>query len=110
MVPWKIRTLGLLLLYAVSWWAIRTLLSAQHADRDPSWIVADEFSALAGLSLLFPIETLSQAGLSFVFFRFWDVCKIFPADWLETLPVPWGILLDDVVALFYTALCLWLLA
>jgi len=77
---------------------------------DPAWVVADEYWALAAIALFMPVRQLETAGLAFFFFRFWDICKIFPADWAEKLPAPWGILLDDVVAMLYTTLCLWLIA
>ncbi len=76
---------------------------------DPAWVVADEYWALAAITLFMPVCQIEIAGFAFFFFRFWDICKIFPADWVENLPAPWGILLDDVVAMLYTALCLWLI-
>jgi len=106
-LPWGWR----LVLVGIGW-----LLSALFMVRllgkvpgDPSWVVADEYWALAAVALFVPVRQLEIAGLAFLLFRFWDICKIFPADWLENLPAPWGILLDDVVAMIYTTLCLWLI-
>ena len=106
-LPWTWR----LVLVGTGW-----LLSALFIVRllgkissDPAWVVADEYWALAAIAVFIPVHRLEIAGLAFFFFRFWDICKIFPADWVENLPAPWGILLDDVVAMIYTTLCLWLI-
>ncbi len=107
-LPWAWR----LILVGIGW-LISALLMVRllgKASEDPAWVVADEYWALASIAVFIPVHQLEIAGLAFFFFRFWDICKIFPADWVENLPAPWGILLDDVIAMLYTALCLWLIA
>lgn len=77
-------------------------------SRDPSWVVSDEMQAVFVLSCLYPLTSLHEAVSAFLFFRFWDIVKLWPADQAESLPFPWGILADDVIAALYTCLCLWL--
>lgn len=103
-LAWPLGPLLGLGLWGFSYYAITQTLPTPKAD--PPWIVADEFSAYALLPLLYPITTWKVALWSFVLFRFWDICKIEPAGWLEKRPGALGILLDDVVAIIYTALCL----
>ncbi len=106
-LPWAWRIALITIGWLFSAWAIVQLLG--RIPTDPPWIVADEYWALAAIALFMPIREPEIAALAFFFFRFWDICKVFPADWVEDLPTPWGILLDDVVAMFYTTLCLWLI-
>lgn len=47
--------------------------------------------------------------LTFVIFRFFDIAKIFPAKYFDKMHNPWGVMLDDVVAGIYSALCLYLI-
>jgi phosphatidylglycerophosphatase A len=109
-LPWLLRSGLALTGWLVSAWLLRQSLGKMPDDPDPRWIVADEYWALALLPTLVPLTSPTMAALAFFFFRFWDICKVFPADWVEALPVPWGILVDDVVAMIYAALCLLLIA
>jgi len=109
-LPWPVRSGLALTGWLFSAWFLRQTLGKSPADPDPRWIVADEYWALALLPALLPLNSPTMAVLAFFFFRFWDICKIFPADWVEELPAPWGILADDIVAMLYTALCLLLIA
>lgn len=107
---WLPLPAGLLLWAAAvlaSQWAFRR---ASPTDPDPSWIVADEILALWLVGLLLSPATFQEGLLAFFLFRFWDITKLWPALLAEKLPGFWGILADDLVAAFYTLLCLWLLA
>ncbi len=107
-VSWLVALLLAMGVWLTSWYAIRQVLPAQK-KADPPWVVADEFSAYALLPVLYPLTTWEAALWSFILFRFWDICKIEPAGWLEKKSGATGIMLDDVVAIAYTALCLKLL-
>lgn len=90
-----------------------TLLSHRRLkplpDPDPRWFVADEMLAFILIGLLYPLPSLMHLCLAFILFRFWDIVKLWPADVLETLPEPWGILADDTIAALYTWGCLLLI-
>ncbi|MEN3040058.1 MAG: phosphatidylglycerophosphatase A [Bacteroidia bacterium] len=76
---------------------------------DPPWVVADEIFAVLTVGLFYPLDSMQALAGTFIFFRFWDVAKIYPMDIAERWPAPWGIFGDDVVAAAYTLACLVLL-
>lgn len=78
-------------------------------EMDPSWIVADEILALLSIALIHPLGDWVGLASGYVFFRFWDIVKVYPMDISEKLPPPWGIFADDMVAAIYTLACLMLL-
>lgn len=82
--------------------------SAEHAKTDPSPFVLDEVAG-QWLALAFvPADGLHSlalsAGLALVFFRIFDIVKLWPANRLERLPAGWGICLDDMLAGLYAGL------
>jgi len=80
---------------------------------DPGIVVIDEIvGQLITLSLV-PANPLAILA-GFLLFRFFDIVKPFPVDWIDQhLHGGLGIMLDDVVAGLYALLvlhlCLWLL-
>lgn len=82
-------------------------------DKDPKWVVIDEWAGLA-LSLLpiyinpsFPPHIL--ALFLFTAFRFLDILKPFPVSKLEALPGAFGVMADDIGAgaiILISCLCL----
>lgn len=91
----------------LSLWSHRLIQPLPEAD--PRWFVADEMVAFILVSVLYPLSTLAHLGVAFVLFRFWDIVKLWPADALEALPEPWGVLADDMIAAIYTWGCLLLI-
>jgi phosphatidylglycerophosphatase A len=98
---------------------VRLINSVQRrvAEHDPSWIVIDE---LVGMSIAFilPLMIIPNLGISiyiygiisFILFRFFDITKIYPANWLDrNLKHGWGVILDDIVSGLYSACILLLL-
>ncbi len=68
---------------------------------DPSQCTIDEFAG-TWISLLFiPKQWITVLG-AFVIWRILDIVKPFPADKAENLKGGLGIMLDDVIAGFYT--------
>lgn len=63
--------------------------------------VVGQWITLAGL-----VPSALTLVLGFVLFRVMDVLKPFPARRLESLPVGWGVMADDVVAGVYAAIAL----
>jgi phosphatidylglycerophosphatase A len=86
---------------AVSVW------SAGEAEKafghDSRKIVIDEWAGMF-ISLLFLPVRLDVFVAAFVFFRFYDVIKPYPADRCERLPGGWGVTFDDVFAAVYVNL------
>ena len=86
---------------AVSVW------SAGRAEKtfghDSRKIVIDEWAGMF-ISLMFLPARLDVYIAGFVFFRFYDVIKPYPADRCERLPRGWGVTFDDVFAAIYANL------
>jgi len=126
---------GLTTLDSVVWWLWHTSLwvtllgfswaviaGGDRAEgvfgQDPSEVVADETAGQCIPLLAIPPafiaggwwEALLGLGLAFVFFRAFDILKVFPSNVLQRVPGAWGILLDDLVAGVYAAGCLWLVS
>ena len=74
---------------------------------DPGAVVIDEIAA-------FPIVfaavdfTPWSAVLGFIWFRLFDISKLWPVKRLEELPGGWGVMADDLGAGVYAGAALWL--
>jgi len=87
------------------WAASRT--EKLSGTKDPSKVVIDEVAGqfIALLPVPFLInEAWWAAILAFVFFRFFDIVKPYPARKFESLESGLGIMADDVVAGIYAAI------
>jgi phosphatidylglycerophosphatase A len=73
--------------------------------KDPSCIVIDEVSGML-LSLLFIPPDLKYIIAAFFLFRIFDTLKPFPAGRLQSLKGSAGIMIDDIIAAFYTNILL----
>ncbi|HHM23851.1 MAG TPA: phosphatidylglycerophosphatase A [Bacteroidetes bacterium] len=89
-----------LLLFVLGVWASGAVAS-REGKKDPSKVVIDEMAGMAVSLLLAPHSWLAY-GVAFAFFRLFDIRKPFPIRHFERLPGGWGIMLDDVVAGFYS--------
>jgi phosphatidylglycerophosphatase A len=73
--------------------------------KDAGYIVIDEVAGMS-LSLLFlPVNSVTLF-CAFVLFRGFDAFKIYPADKLQHCRGSKGVMLDDIIAGFYTNLIL----
>ena len=71
---------------------------------DPKEIVIDEFIGQAVVLIFLPL-TLKNYLLGFIFFRFFDIYKPIPINYLENkYKNAFGIIIDDIVAAFYALL------
>ncbi len=90
---------------AVSIWA------ASQAEpilgHDSKKIVIDEWAGMF-ISLVFLPYRLDVYAAGFIFFRFYDVIKPFPAGYSERYPGGWGVTLDDLFAGIYANLTCWI--
>lgn len=69
--------------------------------KDPKQCTIDEFVG-TWISLLFIPKTILFISAAFIIWRVFDIYKPFPVNLVEKLKGGWGIMLDDVIAGFYT--------
>lgn len=103
-------------LFILCWFAI-LLLSFWSSDKagkifgvtDDGRIVIDELIGYLTTVALLPFSW-STAIAAFFLFRLFDIVKVWPASWFDTkVKNGFGVVMDDVVAGIYAALCLRLL-
>ena len=70
-------------------------------DHDPSEVVIDEVVGM-GISLFMLPHSLGFYLLAFILFRIFDIVKPWFIYRIQNLPGGWGIMLDDVLAGFFT--------
>ena len=99
--------------YAVAFLAITLLgiwsskvYSERVGEEDPDEVVIDE---VVGILAVFFFVKPTPLGLvlAFFLFRFFDILKPPPVNWLERFPHGFGIMLDDIGAGILTGLTLW---
>lgn len=92
---------------------ITTIFSCFLADKiqrenslhDPQWIVIDEVLGMATAWLFQQNSSLSHLLILFLFFRFFDIIKIYPASYLDKkVTHGYGTILDDIVSGLYAGL------
>jgi phosphatidylglycerophosphatase A len=93
------------LLFVVGVW------SAGKAERafgrvDPGQVVIDEILGQIITFVATPRVHWAWLIVGFILFRVFDVTKPFPARRAERFPGGWGIMLDDIVAGFYSLVVL----
>ena len=81
---------------------------------DPKEIIIDEFLGIyLTMILSYKFNELNISVyliLSFIFFRFFDILKIFPANWIDNkIKNSYGIIFDDLIAGIYTAIIIGLI-
>jgi phosphatidylglycerophosphatase A len=90
---------------AVSIWTAS--LAEPMLGHDSKKIVIDEWAGMF-ISLVFLPYRLDVYIAAFIFFRFYDVIKPFPAGYSERYPGGWGVTLDDLFAGIYANLTCWI--
>ncbi|MEC7204176.1 MAG: phosphatidylglycerophosphatase A, partial [Pseudomonadota bacterium] len=91
------------LLFFAGIWASRIYIEISD-NKDPSPVVIDEVVGQAIAISFLPVG-LIEYTVAFVLFRFFDVTKIWPANWAEKRPNPGlAVMLDDVIAGLYAGL------
>lgn len=93
--------------YVVGFVAIPSVVCASGADKDPQWIVIDEWAGLFTALIAVAPREWHWVTVAFILFRFFDATKLGPIGWAEMLPGSWGIMADDIVAGAATALVIW---
>ena len=73
--------------------------------KDPARVVIDEVAGMC-IGLLFLPVHIKYLLCAFILFRFFDIVKPLLIRKMELLPGGWGIMMDDVLAGFYTNIIL----
>ena len=111
--------IGVVVSFAAGYWA--TGVETASSDvKDPGWIVIDEVAGqwIALLPLSFgaahvgmPITALWPGWIAaFLLFRLFDIWKPGPVGWADRKGGPLGVMLDDVIAGVFAAICVVILA
>jgi phosphatidylglycerophosphatase A len=98
--------IGCAVLFVIGIWASQKFLDDTGREDDPR-IVIDE--AVGQWIALIPVHDLMVTPLlAFLLFRFFDIYKPWPVSMIDRkIDGAWGVMLDDVMAGLYAALCVW---
>lgn len=101
---------GILLTYIIGERAVKKVM--ESTEHDPGFIVIDEVAGQL-IAFMFVSSKLQAAFnpwlylLGFLFFRLFDITKVWPANYFDReMEDSAGVMLDDCVAGVYAALCL----
>ena len=88
-----------------------TYFSSMTKTHDSKLIIIDEFLGIFTIFLFYDFIFIHNIFVTyfliFFLFRFFDITKIFPANYFDTnLKNAYGIILDDIIAGLYTVLTL----
>ena len=89
-----------------------TIYSYYKNNHDSSEIVIDEFLGIFFIMIFFEYFNFTNDKLMFflifIIFRFFDILKIFPANWIDKkIKNSFGVILDDIVSGVYCVLVLY---
>jgi phosphatidylglycerophosphatase A len=97
---------ALLITLVGTWAATRT--ESLSGKKDPGKVVIDEVAGQYIALIALPFASVTSAWpllvLAFIFFRFFDIVKPYPARRMESLQGGLGIMADDIVAGLYAAI------
>ncbi len=103
---WKYLLVWVVVVSLVGWWAAEKFEKAT-GEHDASAIVIDEVAGI-GFTLLFATPAIQSVTLAFLLFRFFDILKPWPVSWCDKkIEGGLGVMVDDLAAGVYAALCLW---
>ena len=104
--PWVGLGLGILFLVA---WLCSTRAERTLGYEDPGIVVIDEVFAMLLICYFLPVHSLLWYTFACILFRFFDIFKPYPINYVErTIKGGLGIMLDDVVAALYTLFILFI--
>ncbi|MGN0919981.1 MAG: phosphatidylglycerophosphatase A [Alphaproteobacteria bacterium] len=88
--------------------AIRPLIEGKQ-EKDPSFVIIDEFMGQLAVFCLIPKECMSPLILifGFLFFRLFDILKPWPASFFDRkVHTGFGVMMDDFAAAIYAMISL----
>ena len=91
-----------------------SIYTQKTKKHDASEIVIDEFIGINFIFIFYEHIVFENKLLFFsaifISFRFFDIIKIFPANWVDKkIKNSFGVVLDDIVAAFYCVILLYLI-
>jgi phosphatidylglycerophosphatase A len=93
-------TLLIIITLLTCWVTDKTQKSMQV--HDPQWIVIDEvLGMLTGWLFIYPLIDWKEILALFIFFRFFDIIKIWPASYFDRIQHGAGTILDDIISGIY---------
>jgi phosphatidylglycerophosphatase A len=108
------KTLGALtifILFIIALWSVGHYIKYYNTSHDPKEVVIDE---VVGQLLTILLTSLYQeinyliVLLCFLFFRFFDIIKIWPINLIDKkIKNPLGVMLDDIVAAVLACIAVW---
>ena len=103
---WKYLLVWVIAVSLIGWWAAEKFEKAT-GEHDASAIVIDEVAGI-GFTLLFATPEIKSVTIAFLLFRFFDILKPWPVSWCDKkIGGGLGVMVDDLAAAVYAALCLW---
>ncbi|RMH62100.1 MAG: phosphatidylglycerophosphatase A [Calditrichaeota bacterium] len=99
---------GILLATLLTVWL--TPLIESKKGRDPGEIVMDEWAGQWMAFILTGHDSVMILLSGFLLFRIFDILKPLGINRLQQLPGGYGVVADDLLAGFYTAIILWVLS
>ncbi len=105
-VPFWYELIALTLFYLASF-PISSMTVAVSGQKDPSFIVIDEYMAMWLVSFCIP-QVLFYQLIGLVVFRFFDISKYGLLSYVEELPTIHAVMLDDLLAAVWAVGLSWL--
>ena len=94
----------LLFFTCLSIWVIE-IVQKKTGNHDPGWIVIDEVLGMSVAWLFSKEAHFTHLALLFLFFRFFDITKIWPANFCDKkIKHGAGTILDDIISGIYTGI------
>lgn len=101
---WIYLSAATVIVYLIGVWSADIVMK-QTNTQDPGIIVIDEVAGQWVALLTAPLDPISYA-IAFLFFRFFDILKPWPACWADSkLHSATGVMLDDIFAGVYALIC-----
>lgn len=72
-------------------------------NKDPKFIVLDEYIGQA-VALIFCRQDILDYLIAFIGFRFLDILKPFPINYVDKIKNAYGVIFDDLLAGFFISL------
>ena len=91
-----------------------SIYSQNTENHDASEIIIDEFIGINFIFIFYEYIVFENKLLFFsaifISFRFFDIIKVFPANWVDkNIKNSFGVVLDDLIAAFYCVIILYLI-
>lgn len=101
--------IGLAICFSCTGMLVCHRVLSKSNEKDPQWIVIDEWAGVAIALLPASAHTFYQPLCALLLFRFFDITKLGPIGTAEKLPGAFGVMLDDIIAGMCAALTLYLI-